>query len=195
MAEEKNESAAAEGGGKKKRLLLMIVAGALALVIVAGTAIFLLMKKGSDHDEGDEAVAEESSKKKKDAKPDTPPVFVKLEALTVKLQPAEGQQMDNYLQAMPELRVLDGTVGERVKLYMPEIRHRLLLILSGKKAADLSSPQGVEQLSVEMRNEINAIIAPPKKKSKGKEDAEPPSAKAGPDDPIQAVLFTSFIIQ
>lgn len=204
MAEANETAGETEGRFKNKRLLLMIIIGALVLVLIAGTATFFLMKKGdhADDEEDDAPDVEETRASKKDAKPNEPPVFVKLDTFTIKLQPAEqpqSQPTDSYLQTTPELRVLDGTVGERVKQYMPEIRHRVLLILSGKKAADLSTPQGVEQLSIDVRKEINTIIggpAPKKKTKKGKEAApEPPSDKARADDPVQAVLFTSFIIQ
>ena len=74
---------------------------------------------------------------------------------------------------------------------MPEIRHNLLLILSAKNAGDLSSPQGVEKLSTEMRSRINQILGAG---SAPKGDAKA-AAGAAPDDPVQEVLFTSFIIQ
>ncbi|MDP2752279.1 MAG: flagellar basal body-associated FliL family protein, partial [Rhodocyclaceae bacterium] len=104
--------------------------------------------------------------------------------------------------------VLTLEVGEHVKAYMPEIRHKVLLILSSKKSAELATPQGVQKLSDEMRMTINKILVPPapppkKSKKKGKEaepEVEPEETTleitpAGPNDPVQAVLFTSFIIQ
>jgi flagellar FliL protein len=99
------------------------------------------------------------------------------------------------------LRVLDAPLGDRIKQYTPEIRHRVLLILSSKKAADLANPQGVQQLSNEIRVAINRIIDGPKEGGKGKKKgaaeatAAPPSDEADPDDSVQAVLFTSFIVQ
>lgn len=181
---------------KSKKLLIIIVAAVLALV-VAGAAAFFLMKgkpaAEGDEEEGDAAPAkiEKSKKAKKDHHDDAPPVFVKLEAFTVKLQ---AEQQDAYLQAVPELRVLDAHLGEKIKQYTPEIRHKMLLILSGKKASDISTPQGVQRLANEMRVAINNIIDPPPPRRKGKEPEEP-SDQAGPDDSVQAVLFTSFIIQ
>jgi len=164
----------------------------------AGAAFFLTKKKAAVDDEegGDESVHAVKKAKKNDH-PDAPPVFVKLDPFTVKLQ---VEQMEAYLQATPELRVLDLPIGDRVKQYMPEIRHKVLLLMSGKKASDLSTPQGVQMLSNEMRSEINLIIDGPKTRGKGKGKAkeEPPAApsdQAEPDDSVQAVLFTSFIIQ
>jgi flagellar FliL protein len=70
----------------------------------------------------------------------------------------------------------------------------VLLLLSGKKSSDISTPQGVQKLANEMRVTINAIVEPPQPRKKGKEEPEP-SDRAGPDEPVQAVLFTSFIVQ
>jgi flagellar FliL protein len=198
MAEAKKaEGAEAEQPPKKsKKLLIIIVAAVLVLLIAAAAAFFLMKGKPAaegDEEEGDEVPAkvEKSKKAKKDAHDDAPPVFVKLEAFTVKLQ---AEQQEAYLQAVPELRVLDAHIGDKIKQYTPEIRHKLLLILSGKKASDISTPQGVQRLANEMRVTINAIIDPPPPRKKGKEPEEP-SDHAGPDDSVQAVLFTSFIIQ
>ena len=140
----------------------------------------------------------ERSKKSKKDHPEVPPVFVKLEPFTVKLQ---TEQQEAYLQTTPELRVLDAPISDTIKQYTPEIRHKVLLLMSGKKASDLSTPQGVQKLSNEMRVAINLIIDGPKFKSKAKGKAKEEEAPAEPadhadaDDSVQAVLFTSFIIQ
>ena len=179
---------------KKSKLLIIIIAAVVAVALIGGGAAFFLMKSkpAPTDEEGDEApVKEEKAKKAKKGHENAPPAFVKLDAFTVKLQ-NEGQ--DAYLQAVPELRVLDAHMADQIKLYTPEIRHKVLLILAGKKASDLATPQGVQKLSNEMRVTINAIIEPPTPKKKGKEPEEP-SDTAGAEDPVQAVLFTSFIVQ
>lgn len=202
MAEKKTDAAPAEAPKKKPKLLLLIIAGVLVLVLGGGAATFLLLKKNAPVDEEDEEeVAVQSSGKKASKKnPDAPPVFVKLDPFTVKLQ---TEQQEAYLQATPELRVLDAPIGDRVHQYTPEIRHKVLLLISGKKASELATPQGVQGLSNEMRREINLIIDGPRpNKAKGKKakgdgeaPAEPPSDQPDPSDSVQAVLFTSFIIQ
>jgi flagellar FliL protein len=194
----KTESGAEESAPvKSKKGLLIAIIAVVLVVVVGGAAAFFLMKAKPAADEGDEegdgppAKVEKAKKGRKDAE-EAPPVFVKLEAFTVKLQ---FEQQDAYLQAVPELRVLDAHIGEKVKQYTPEIRHKLLLILSGKKASDISTPQGVQRLANEMRVAINAIIEPPLPRKKNNKEPEEPGDRAGPDEPVQAVLFTSFIIQ
>ncbi len=196
MAEAKKTENKDEGQApaKKSKLMIIIIA-VVALVAIGGGAAFFLMKGKAAEDAEDEdadhrpAKTEKAKKAKKDNA--APPAFVKLEAFTVRLQ-AEGQ--DAYLQAVPELRVLDAGIGDKIKLYTPEIRHKVTLILMGKKASEISTPQGVQQLANEMRVAINHIIEPPVVRKKGKA-AEVVDDEPGPDDPVQAVLFTSFIVQ
>lgn len=195
------EAKKAEGGEaeaqapNKKKKLMMIIVGVVVLALIGAGAAFFLMKKNvePDDEDGDEPPAATEKARKAKKNDDEPPVFVKLEAFTVKLQ-SDGQEA--YLQAVPELRVLDAHLGDKIKQYTPEIRHKVLLILAGKNASELSTPMGVQKLSNEMRDTINAIIEPPPVRRKGKDKPpEEPSDQAGPDDPVQAVLFTSFIVQ
>ena len=57
-----------------------------------------------------------------------------------------------------------------------------MLLLSGKKAAELITKEGKETLASEIRDLINQVLAPD---SKGTSDGAP----------VKEVLFTSFIIQ
>ncbi len=190
------ESAQAEAAPKKSNKLMIIIIAAVLVLALAGGGAFFMMKKNAAHDEEDggedapPAKEQKTKKIKKDHAAAGQPIFVKLESFVVKLQ-SEGQ--DAYLQAVPELRVIDSHLADTIKQYNPEIRHKVLLILSGKKASEISTPQGVQKLSNEMRVAINGVIDPSTRKKAGKEE-EPPD-QAEPDDPVQAVLFTSFIVQ
>lgn len=196
MAEKKSDADDAAPPKGKGKLLLLIIIGVLVLVLGGGGAFMMMKKKTSAEDEelDDGAAKTEKVRKAKKDHPDAPPVFVKFEPFTVKLQP---EQTEAYLQATPELQVLDAAVAERVKQYSPAIRHKVLLLLSGKKPSELSNPQGMQRLSNEVRDAINLILDGPKvRKGKGEEAAPAePSDTASPDDSVQAVMFTSFIIQ
>lgn len=175
-APDKQETPPVEAAPKKKKLLLLIIVGLVLVLAVGGGAAFVLLKKrnldpDAEHVEKKVAVI---------------PTFVKLDPFTVKLQPEEGKQ-EQYMQTTPELKVLNAQVAEKAKSYMPEIRHNVLLLLSSKKPSELSTPQGMEGLSMEMRSQINRIL--------GGNEKESENAKVGPDDPVQAVMFSSFIIQ
>lgn len=185
----KPEAAEGEQAPKKKsKLLLIIIIAVLVLVLGGGgAAFFLLKKKASDEEDGEDADAPKAKvekKKKKDAHAE-PPAFVKLDPFVVKLQ---GEQ-ENYAQAVPELKLAEAHAADQVKQFMPEIRHKVLLILAGKKAADLSTPDGMQQLANQLRVAINASLTG----EKPKEGAE--KANEDHDAPVQAVFFSSLIVQ
>jgi flagellar FliL protein len=170
---------------KNKKLLIIIIAAVLVLVLAAGGA-FMFMKKADPAD--DEENAEEVSKpakKKKDGH-EVPPVFVNLEPFTVNLIPETGEQ---YLQIVLSLEIEDPLAEATIKGQMPKIRNNLTLLLSAKKASELLSKEGKEQLAENLRDEINSVVEPPKKGKKGKK------SEAAIEGPVKSVLFTSFIIQ
>lgn len=172
---------------KSKKLLIIILAAVLLLVLGGGGAAYMLLKKGDHSDDGDEEVPEETTKsKKKDKKKEAhvAPVFVNLDAFTVNLVPETG---DQYLQVVISLEVEDPAEEPALKMQMPKIRNNLTLLLSSKKASELLTKEGKEQLADTLKDEINAVITPPKKNRKGE--------MVMPDGPVKSVLFTSFIIQ
>jgi len=154
----------------------------LLLAIAGGAAVFM-MSQGHDDEEA-AAEAEDHASGKVD--PSHPPIFVNLDAFTVNLR-SEGN-IDQYLQVVTVLRVAAPEDDAALKAYMPEIRHRILILLSGKRATDLSTPEGREHLSDEVKVAVNGVLGGGKPKKKGEDHG-------GGDGPVQSVLFTSFIIQ
>lgn len=196
MADAKKEDAevAASPPKNKKKLMLFIIIGVLVLVLGGGGAAFFLMKKKAAPDEAadDEEPTKEVKAKKGKKTDHVPPSFHKFDKpFTVKLQ---TEQQEAYLQAEVQLRVLDAPSLEILKQYDPELKHRIMLILLTKKASDLGNAQGVQRLSNEIRETVNNTLEPPSAK-KRKEAPKEPGDAAAPDAPVQAVLFTSFIIQ
>lgn len=199
MAEAKKAETEAEAppAKPKGKLILFIAIGVLVLVLIGGGATYFLMKKKApaEGEDGEDAQAEVKPKKKdKKADHSVAPSFHKFDkAFTVKLQ---TEQQEAYLQAEVQLRVLDAAALELLKQYDPELKHRIMLILLTKKASELGTAQGVQRLSNEIRETVNNTLEPPVVK-KGKEKVEPkePGDTAAPDAPVQAVLFTSFIVQ
>lgn len=104
-----------------------------------------------------------------------PPVFVHLEAFTVNLQSEHG---DQHLQTNLTLKMEDASAADLIKLHMPEVRNRVLLLLSGKAASQISGIEGKKKLASELLVEIK----------------QPPSENS-PGHAVQSVLFTSFVIQ
>lgn len=185
-APDKQEKPVAEAApAKSKKLVLLLIIGLVLILILGGGTAFLLLKKSK-------AAAEDGEV---EAKHDVKPVFVKLESFTVKLQPDEGKQEQQFMQTVPELKVRDALIAEKAKTYMPEIRHNILLLLSSRRPSELATPQGMEKLSADIRGVTNKILGDGAKRpaDKGRESAD--KGKVDPDDAVQAVLFSTFIVQ
>ncbi len=160
---------------KKIRSLVKIV---LALTLLLGGAgggawYFLQDQQPVAAKAGSAKVAKAAN-----AKPDPskPPLFVALEPFTVNLQHEDASSQ--YLQVGLALKVSDAGAVDAVKLHMPEIRNRILLLLSSKKASELATAEGKKTLSTELAREVLQ-----------------PLAGSVPGKALDSVLFTSFVIQ
>lgn len=158
----KSDAAEAEAPPKKKGNLVKILAILLVLGGLGGGAAWYFTQSGANHDEVKEVKAK-------------PPVFVTLETFTVNLQP-DGSISERYLQIGIDVKVADQAVVDQVKLYMPEIRHGILQLLSSKNAAQISGDANKQKLS----DELKLVVAKP---------------LAASGKGVVAVYFTSFVIQ
>jgi flagellar FliL protein len=102
-------------------------------------------------------------------------VFVTLEAFTVNLQPDPDEK---FLQLEISLQVANPEQEELLKLQMPAVRSRLLMLLTSKTASEISTSEGKQKLSDE-------IVAEVKK----------PFSKGAKPQEVTGVFFTSFVIQ
>ncbi len=137
-----------EAAPKKKRGKLPLIIGLVVVLAAGGGGAFYFLKGGS----GGEKKAEVVEGKHEALKP---PVFVPMENFTVNLV-SEGSEQ--YLQVAATLKVLDPHTGDAVKLYMPEIRHRILLWLGTKKPSEINTSAGRERLADELRVVTNNIL-------------------------------------
>lgn len=159
-ADPKADAAAPKSSSKK--LMLIIGLGVLVLALGGGTAFFFTQGKEDGH----------AAKKSVKAEP---PEYLQLDAFTVNLQPETGEQ---YLQIQFTLQVANLQQVELIKTNMPKVRSRVLLLLSGKKASEISTVEGKRQLA----SEIIASVAQP-------------FVDKGEPQQVNDVLYTSFIIQ
>jgi flagellar protein FliL len=200
------KSAAAEAApeptpkGNRKYLFLLIIILSIGGLAGGGAYWYLSHNKG-----GQPAETKPQAVKA--------PVFVPLEQFTVNLQLEESPQ---FLQAGLSLKVADSAVVDSLKTYMPEVRDRVLLLLSSRKASELLTVDGKRKLGNDILQTINAILLPPAPATKAPPKAAreaPPPAEADADGeekaareaapqppakvqpPVLNVLFTSFIIQ
>ena len=154
---------AAPPKSSKKKLLVIIIAAVLVLAGGGGGAWFFTQSKGDDKAHAAKAHAAE------------PPVYVPLEQFTVNLQPENG---DQYLQIQFTLQVPTLKDVDVIKNNMARVRSRVLMLLSAKKASELSTVEGKAALTREL---IAALKVP--------------FADKGEPQMITDVLYTSFIIQ
>ncbi len=101
-----------------------------------------------------------------------PPVFSTLENFTVNLA-GDGE---HFLQLGVVLQLKDEETADKVKAYLPQIRNKILLLLSAKTADELQTPKGKQAL-------IDEILVATR---------EPLHADG---DNVQAVLLGGLLVQ
>ena len=206
MASKPAPAAPAEGApapAKSNKLLIIIIA--LLVIIIAGGAGWVLTRGQAP---AEEHVAAEEHK----AEPVKEPKFIPLgDKFTVNLQREEG---DQYLQAGITLKILDPELELKIKNAMPEIRSKLLFLLSSKKPSELVTSEGKAVLVEQIIAEVDGILGFEKETPAAHAEAPAPDAHAevahggsapaaaapvAPKEPkttgVVDVLFSDFIIQ
>ncbi|GBL45639.1 flagellar biosynthesis protein FliL [Sulfuriferula multivorans] len=152
----------AEAPAVKSKKPLFLILGIAVLVLGGGGAgaWYFTQPKSAQHAK---------------AEPPKPPVFVNMEAFTVNLQ---SEDSDKFLQTAFTLQVKDDAQVEIIKSHLPQVRSRLLLLLSSQKAADILTPEGKNKLAQEIIAQVNKPFEP-----------------KGTPQTVTGVFFTSFVIQ
>ncbi|HVL75580.1 MAG TPA: flagellar basal body-associated protein FliL [Noviherbaspirillum sp.] len=147
---------------KKSPVKLLVVAAVLLMGAGGAGAWFFMGAKAEK-----EAAAKAETPK--------PPLYLPIDQFTVNLQQEMGE---HYLQTAFTLQVSDQSQADLIKLYMPLVRSRLLMLLSSKKPSELSTAEGKEKLQEEIVARLQEPFAPN-------------GAPVG----VTGVFFTSFVIQ
>jgi flagellar protein FliL len=151
-------------GGKKK--LIVIAAAATVLLAGGGAAAWLMLGKKPD------VTAE------KKAEPKKTPVFVELDTFTVNLRKDSPDDGERFMQVKLVAEVKDAPTGEIVKNMMPAVRSEIILLLGSKRAEDIASREGKEQLAGEI------VLA-----------ANKPLDRTPAEKGVEGVNFTHIIVQ
>jgi len=168
---EVEEEGAEEAAPKKSSKKLIIIIAVVALVLIGGGVAAWLLMGDKPAEDGEHAAAEEEHK----AVEASDPVFVKLDTFTVNLNPEEG---DKYLQVDITLNASDALIAGEIEKRMPQVRNRILMILTSKLASEISDMEGKKFLGEEITESINEPYS---------EGAEPLT--------VAETFFTSFVIQ
>lgn len=103
------------------------------------------------------------------------PIFVALEPFTVNLQP-NGRS--RFLHVAMTLKVVDAKSQQQLTKYLPEVRSRVLTVLSNRQSEVLLTAEEKTQLADEIMAALNRPFAPDLAPSK-----------------IASVMFTTFMQQ
>jgi flagellar FliL protein len=149
----------------KQRWLIIVLL--LLTSALAGTNVYLLLPGDKVAEAGEEPVEV--------TEPETP-LFVEIAPFTVNLQ-SDGYG-NRLLYTGVSLQVGNETTRDLLLQHMPQLRSRLLTLISGQEAEALISPQGKSALVAMVLEMIqNDLIA------------------GQPDLAVRDVLFTEFIVQ
>lgn len=96
------------------------------------------------------------------APPTTPaavpaPIFVPIEAFTVTLQNADTERI---MHVGLTLRVSDEQTRIRLEKYMPEVRSRILMVLSSQSPTGVQTQQGKTDMANAIKQAVNRPFAP-----------------------------------
>ncbi len=131
---------------KNKKMMLIVISSVLILGIAGGAGWYFT--KGDKH-------AGKSEKKISKSSSSVEPKFVPLEPFTVNLQ---REAADQFLQIGITLKILQPELEEKIKKNLPEIRSRLLVLLSGKFPSELTNSIGKKKLANEIIAETETVL-------------------------------------
>lgn len=177
MAKKEAAPAPADGeakpAGKMKLIIIIVIAVLLAVGLSVGATLFFLGKDdgGADEKANAEAAAAATA------------VPVKLPAIYEELAPAfvvnfNHQGRPRYMQVSVALMTRDQAALDALKVHMPVLRNRLVMLFSGQDFGALITPVGKEML----RQQATASVQELEQKETGKVS-------------VEQVLFTNLVLQ
>lgn len=188
-----NAAAPAKEKPKSKKMLIIVIVLVLVLGIAGAAAFFVLGKKKPAEDE-EGAAAEPAHTAAK-----VPPTFLPFENMVVNLADPGG---DRFAQIGITVEVTDAKTAEQIKLYLPSIRSSVLLLVSQRTSGELLAREGKEKLAKDILREVSRPLGftvprdRPKRAASAEEDEEEDRpVRKPPRNPVQGILFSSFIIQ
>lgn len=182
---------------KSKKLLLIVIVLVVVLALAAGGAFFYISKqRAAAAEEGDHEPAAAAH-----ADPKGAPTYLPLDNMVVNLADPGGEKV---AQIGITFELLDAKSSELVKQYLPTIRSSVLLLISQRTAEELLQREGKEKLAQAILREAGRPFGVVDDEETEQDKSAAPStkkpkvtkkAKARPQSPVTAVLFSSFIVQ
>jgi len=182
--------------GKSKTNLLLIVLIAVILAVGGGVAAVFLLS-------GDDKDADSEEHTSADALPvKVAPIYSKIHRVFI--INFEDTSKARYVQIEMSIMSRDQNSIDLATEHLPVIRNNYITILSSQKYEVLNTRAGKEQLNIDLLKSINDTIAtevsatPNTDKpdaEEGDDEAHAPTAVADGHKYIEAIYFTSFVMQ
>jgi flagellar protein FliL len=161
----------------KTKLIIIITVVVLLLSGIGGGVYYFFFRTPAAEPATGDAPASVAAKPAAKETPGKPPVFLALESFTVNLKVAQGDDQQ-FLQIGMSLQLRSDKSVDPIKQRMPQVRNRVLMLLTNSKASELSTMEGKEKLVEQILTNINGLYP-----------------NLTDDAPVIGVFFTSFIIQ
>ena len=166
----------AAGGNK----MMFIMMGVMFIVLLGGmVGMFFMMKGSSKSSEGGEVAksAKASEAHGEKAEPKTAAIYVGFEPPFVVNFPADSPI--KFLQLTVQIMTREAAVEHEIKGNDPAIRDALLTLFGQQTADHLATAAGKEALRADALKAVRGVIG----------------AEGGDADKVEAVYFTSFVMQ
>lgn len=159
MAEENAAAAAAPaaaGGGQKPTLFIILTIINMAVVLGIGAMVYLGQKKKDAQPGIDHVVKGEVEAQHEEAQ-DSEFIgkLIPMETFLVNLSQSRGRKLAKINM---EFEVSGDEVQEEIEKLKPRIRDMVIMIISDKSLAQVSSKEGKDGLREEIRNQVNLFL-------------------------------------
>ncbi len=195
MATKPAEAAAVVAPAKSKKMLLIVLAVVLFVALAALGTMLYVNKQRAAAQLGDEEARPVASKVEVG-----PPTYLPLDNMVVNLADPGGERV---AQIGITLELQNAAAVEQVKQYLPSIRSGILLLVSQRTSEDLLKIEGKEKLARDILREASRPfggidedeVEADAPKSGENARATRKQRRAPANQPVQRVLFSSFIVQ
>jgi flagellar protein FliL len=173
---------------KSKKKLLIVIIAAVVLLGGGGAGAWVFMHKAADEsaeedgkssksEKGDKEKGKKGKKEKKEGEGKLPAQFIELDPpFVVNFEPGASAR---FLQITAQVMTRDPHMKEFLEANNPIIRNDLLLLFGNKHVEDVSTQEGKEALRAAALEAVRKIV----------------EAEEGDPEEVEAVYFTSFVMQ
>ena len=177
---------ASDAPPKSNKKLLLVIIAAVVLLGGGGAGAWFFMHKSADesseeegksgnHEKGDKEKGKKKEKKEGEGK--LPAQFIALDPpFVVNFEPGSTAR---FLQITAQVMTRDPHMKEFLEMNNPIIRNDLLLLFGNKHVEDVATQEGKEALRAAALEAVRKIV----------------EAEEGDPEEVEAVYFTSFVMQ